>query len=166
MWTIGGPNAGVGTGVVAGQVMGVMMAIQKEGEQRFAVYMVAGVGAGAAKWGASLASGPSSVSEFESGSASEADQFGGSASIIDASVQAMVSYGWTRITWLSGAASGTVCEGWGGSFNVAVGAGTSSTMVIFTLVAWDDGKAKAASGMYTQPQPEVFTDKYGRQIYK
>jgi hypothetical protein len=145
-----GIQAGIDVGPVGGLSgsIGRVYIWRKEKPLVRALYGLYDVNAGVGFAKISLATLASDPSDFES-PASGLDQFRGPVTIIEtASVQAGAGYSWQGWYWEAyGPAQGTVCEGWGASFGIALGVNFGSKGVYnLTFAGIEDGTYKMPAG--------------------
>ncbi len=165
LWTCGGLTPSLGAGLNLG-AQAILVEVQKVSEpNRCAQYAVYGVSGGYAKAGISVATGPSSTSDFES-EVTQADLFWGTVRNAESGVCAGLGYGYSDMEWISGPATGTKCSGWGFTSGVSLSATAANVSVNrFVFVGW------RAIPAHTTPSsidthPKAHTDRQGRTVYE
>jgi hypothetical protein len=96
-------------------------------------YLVTGVGGGLAKAKFAVATGPSATSDFES-DVKSVDQFFGQVQSQEVSGAIIIGYNYQKMTWLSGPAKGTVCEGTGWLTMIGASIGASGAVYNFKFL--------------------------------
>jgi len=127
--TTGGITPGIGPFGVSAMSMLIWSA---ENPSNCFEYAVLGGSGGFTKAKLAIGVGPTSPSDFES-EVSSPDQFYGQVQSNDLTAALGIGYNWQKMTWLSGPAKGTVCEGTGWLTMIGASIGTSGAIYTFKL---------------------------------